>query len=1501
MGKGLPKSKKENQNDSAESAVRQQFLKDLAMEESMEISNQFPLKSSELISFFSAIEKLSSLETKLSYACRYICEVAESRSSFLVLFDGNLNITNSYYHVVKDELKDELTALLEEHFSDGCLLNPDFFSTIFNPEFQTSFSFLVSENTLQHTPPFSENVSHKKSLSKSEFLQYQFPLQHVLFTPLYDPDRLILGYIAIDFDKKPEHAEKLAALTEFLTEALEKQIFADLYNLSSSDNNAPSDFSNLAEVTERILAESNAESIADNLSKEITKLAHLKSCTVAFYDSNDHIYTFSNHQHKDMKGDDPSRPFSYSHDGRIDKYISEAIFMTQGFKLDAGYCFTAEQLSLLVYALESGMSPPKEFNESDLAESNVEDFQNNENIGLFVPFKYNKELLGYINLGTPIGEFSKAKLLAVIKKIGFLAGKVSDYLWLLKLESDKEKESRKAASAREILSTLVATSSKIHSEAPIDDKLHHVVHSVVEFFGLSYAAICTLDDHLTISHSAYAFHAQSEFLAVRPSIERRFKVGHTFSRKIITKAFSPPFKAYPCFAFKTDQLKQVLNNQPLAFESRRIKAFTGETSQATTVSLNNLNEYLNGGEKVGLVIPFYGEQHKLTGLISLGGLLLGGGVYELSELMDRLFIIVHFAEQISRDYQLYLIEEQRKLELLENQRLNKTVSSLFEIGSKIAETDNLETKLQLLSKALSTTGIDTAVACLCDPSGEVKYVKHYISSSLPKAFKTCLIDEYKPGKRINIEAYNTLFNTESFKLAPINIFCADLRHLESQMKTSPLSVFGSESKTVVELEHSENNHLPNGYENLERFLEFKHSPQQDMFVIATPITSDFSNENTLKGLLLLGNFDDDLDYDTVLKRFVIIDLFVRTITADLTNFILTENLQTESEKLLKKNQFIESLLELNVKLSEPVSRNQKIESVCQQSVANSDFSFVSAVLVDPEFRVTDYLQAKNPRLSEGKVELRPDLPNGLDRLNRPFIEAALDPKHKISQSYCFNHSDLLAQLQKNADQNTLIFEGCHLKPLGEVNTYTSNKDEDSELFEKFCLTSVDQPNSCSLLIPIQNHKNELFGFLTLGALIENVSKTKADVLDEIRLIELLVNSLAGSLENMLLTENLARWDAKFRNAAENVEYGMIITDQDSTIEYANIFMKKVLGYTDEELLKQSFFSLIDEKSLALAREFYTKALEQNTGTPSEESSNKDYEIDLLAKDGTLIPFQVITNGQYFVQSTGMLSLEGTFSILVDLRKEREIEKQKHEIETIRNNFMAMIVHDMKVPLSAIYGYSDMLKSVSPASMDTEYYEDIMNRIHQSTSNINQLVQEILDFSKYESNLVELHRQPHNLILCIDLVLDQLQLSLHKKNISIKRIIGQEDYSLEFDFDKMARAISNIISNAIKFSANDALIVIQLQQETRDEKPYALVSIKDYGEGIPESEIELIFDAYQQAQTKHGSRGTGLGLSITKQIIKLHNGKIWAESSVGEWTTVHFMLPMQVEEKSNSSG
>ncbi len=432
----------------------------------------------------------------------------------------------------------------------------------------------------------------------------------------------------------------------------------------------------------------------------------------------------------------------------------------------------------------------------------------------------------------------------------------------------------------------------------------------------------------------------------------------------------------------------------------------------------------------------------------------------------------------------------------------------------------------------------------------------------------------------------------------------------------------------------------------------------------------------------------------------------------------------------------------------------------------------------------------------------------------------------------------------------------------------------------------------AIMIPLFDDQRKRIGHIALGQLmLSNLGSDMLSLSERMKLVSVLVEHLALSMRSYLTArekdianENLRRSEARYRNLVENVTYGCIIFDAEGKIQFVNTALKGMLGYAMEAMKDRRLERFAAAKSLVSAKAMHEQVYLQKM--------QADAELLLIANSGEEIPFQVSSVPQLIVGKAGKLELEGAFAVLSDLRPQYEIEKKKRQLETIKNNFYAMVVHDMKVPLAAIYGYSEMMKSVVPSQMNPNHFQDIMTQIHHSSINITNLIQEILEFSKYESRAVTLDMHLNELTLCMELVIEQTQFSMNEKEIRvIKKFEPIEKFY--FDFTRIARVISNLMSNAIKFSSRQSQIIVSVKKITQKGKAFAQCSVKDFGEGIPPSELESIFDAYRQAQSKHGSRGTGLGLSIAKQIVELHGGAIWAESTFGEGATLTFTLPIRL--------
>jgi len=237
--------------------------------------------------------------------------------------------------------------------------------------------------------------------------------------------------------------------------------------------------------------------------------------------------------------------------------------------------------------------------------------------------------------------------------------------------------------------------------------------------------------------------------------------------------------------------------------------------------------------------------------------------------------------------------------------------------------------------------------------------------------------------------------------------------------------------------------------------------------------------------------------------------------------------------------------------------------------------------------------------------------------------------------------------------------------------------------------------------------------------------------------------------------------------------------------------------------------------------------------------------------------------------------------LSDHQKELEREIQKaicelqdaylklKETEKYRGEFFSNITHDLKTPITAIKGAVDLIqKNKENQDKSDEYLKIIKN----NSEKLSKMLTDLLDCSKIESIGLELNKDINDIAEIIeDAILMMTPLSL-QKNIKINYDPPHDSFLLSCDRQRIEQAITNIISNAIKFSDNDSEINVRIFNKNQE----IIIEIEDYGIGMPEEDYDRVFQKFYRRKNEKAIEGIGLGLSITKAIIEAHNGKIWIE-------------------------
>lgn len=269
----------------------------------------------------------------------------------------------------------------------------------------------------------------------------------------------------------------------------------------------------------------------------------------------------------------------------------------------------------------------------------------------------------------------------------------------------------------------------------------------------------------------------------------------------------------------------------------------------------------------------------------------------------------------------------------------------------------------------------------------------------------------------------------------------------------------------------------------------------------------------------------------------------------------------------------------------------------------------------------------------------------------------------------------------------------------------------------------------------------------------------------------------------------------------------------------------------------------------------------------------------------------------FLRNNQLSDVESTFeemsrlnNDLVNLKRQLAQSNVKlKQLNEIKNSFLGMAAHDLRNPLGQILSFTDFILE-DTANFNPDQIE-FLNIIKSRSKFMLDLVNDLLDVSEIESEKIKLAVEQidfNEFTLSIIKMMNPIALV---KNITIEYDYENEGDNIfvQADVNKIEQVLTNLLTNAIKYSDPDTVISIRLYSKNNN----AVIEVKDQGRGIKEEELLNVFNPFQKTSTKStaGEESTGLGLFIARKIIEAHNGKIWAESIYGKGSTFYFQLPL----------
>lgn len=235
------------------------------------------------------------------------------------------------------------------------------------------------------------------------------------------------------------------------------------------------------------------------------------------------------------------------------------------------------------------------------------------------------------------------------------------------------------------------------------------------------------------------------------------------------------------------------------------------------------------------------------------------------------------------------------------------------------------------------------------------------------------------------------------------------------------------------------------------------------------------------------------------------------------------------------------------------------------------------------------------------------------------------------------------------------------------------------------------------------------------------------------------------------------------------------------------------------------------------------------------------------------------------------------------RSERDARQTAEHAVRTRDEFLAMVSHDLRNPLGTISMSSSML-SRQLSRQDLESAQRQAERIQRSVDQMLRLVDDLLDVAKMAAGTFSIERLPHDAVVLAREGLDPFVLAARERSLELRIDLPPQPVPVACDRQRVLQVLSNLLGNALKFTPASGTVGLRLERRSGE----AVFSVTDTGPGIPEEELRHVFDRFWRAN-RRDQGGAGLGLFIARSLVEAHGGRIWAESVAGAGSVFCFAL------------
>lgn len=362
-------------------------------------------------------------------------------------------------------------------------------------------------------------------------------------------------------------------------------------------------------------------------------------------------------------------------------------------------------------------------------------------------------------------------------------------------------------------------------------------------------------------------------------------------------------------------------------------------------------------------------------------------------------------------------------------------------------------------------------------------------------------------------------------------------------------------------------------------------------------------------------------------------------------------------------------------------------------------------------------------------------------------------------------------------------------------------------------------------------------------------------------------------EHIRLFTELQEGKRRYRALFEETNDAIAIVRLDQTVIDINRAMERLLGWSRKEVIGRSSYIALTPAAIALAEE-----RERQIRAGKKISSL--FEHEFVRKDGSKVWVEGRT--RFITDETGTpIGFQGTYR---DITERKALERQ-------RADFLAMLTHDIKNPLTVIVGYAEMLLETTKAAGRQEDAL-MLERLHGNALAAQSLVLNYLDLTQIEAGRLMLAHKPLSLNTLLHRVTQRYDIEARHRQLTLELDLQDEIPSITGDPLALERVFANLLHNALNFTPPPGRVTVRSSRQ-QDE---AVISIADTGPGIAPEDVATLFERYQRLTTRYSPGGTGLGLFIVKALVEAHGGRVAVHSTAGRGSHFFVYLPLAAAEE-----